>query len=483
MADFLKNKPNPFNNLNESYSFTQGKSCGALLVCKHLAEQTGILKALGNNIQGKLALFQIIARIVTQGSRNYIANKWSKTQAIKEVLNLSYFNEDDLYANLDWLHTNQSKIEQELFKFRCKNKPLKSLFLYDVTSSYLEGEKNELARFGYNRDGKKGKTQIVIGLHCDDAGFPISIEVFEGNTIDSKTVRSQIEKLATRFKVNNVVMVGKRGMIKSTQIKDLTDINWFYITSITKPQIEKLFQKEVFQIELFTDELVEVENGGIRYVLHRNATRATEIAYTRNQKKQKISQIINEQNEYLIKHPKAYIDKTLKKINNKINKLKSSDWLSVQIIDKKIILIEDTIALEELKILDGCYAIKTNVDKKQINTQETHDKYKDLAMVEQAFRTCKQSIEEIRPIFVRKTSRTKGHVIVCMLSYIIIKEMQNLTQSLDYTQKAIINQLNQLQYIIYKKGQIEIKTLPNEIHPELKKILECLNFTLPMVLM
>ena len=93
--------------------------------------------------------------------------------------------------------------------------------------------------------------------------FLLALKFLKGNTIDLKTVRSQIEKLATRFKVNNVVMVGKRGMIKSTQIKDLKDINWFYITSITKPQIEKLFQKEVFQIELFTDELVEVENGGI----------------------------------------------------------------------------------------------------------------------------------------------------------------------------------------------------------------------------
>jgi hypothetical protein len=122
---------------------------------------------------------------------------------------------DDLYANLDWLCENQSRIEDRLFtkthdRLHRDGKP--GLFLYDVTSSYLEGECNELAAFGYNRDGKKGKRQIVVGLLCDGAGRPLSIEVFAGNTRDAATLAPQIRKAADRFGGGEVTFVGDRGM-------------------------------------------------------------------------------------------------------------------------------------------------------------------------------------------------------------------------------------------------------------------------------
>jgi transposase len=93
--------------------------------------------------------------------------------------------------------------------------------LYDVTSSYLEGTHNALAAFGYNRDGKKGKLQIVIGLLCDEEGYPVSSEVFPGNTQDPQTLAAQVAKLKVRFGVQEITFVGDRGMIKSQQIEDL----------------------------------------------------------------------------------------------------------------------------------------------------------------------------------------------------------------------------------------------------------------------
>jgi transposase len=110
--------------------------------------------------------------------------------------------------------------------------------LYDVTSSYLEGTHNALAAFGYNRDGKKGKPQVVIGLLCDEDGHPVSIEVFPGNTQDPRTVASQIEKLKGRFGVTAITFVGDRGMIKGQQVEDLAQHGFHYITAITKPQNE-----------------------------------------------------------------------------------------------------------------------------------------------------------------------------------------------------------------------------------------------------
>ena len=163
----------------------QGLSVGAVLALSAVAKRLGIDKALGNSQQAKRALWQVLARCIDQGSR-LSAVRLAGTHAACDVLGLEAFDEDDLYANLDWLHENQAAIEDRLFRQRHPDKKAE-LFLYDVTSSYLEGVDNALAAFGYNRDRKRGKRQIVIGLLCDEAGCPLSVEVFASNTADTST--------------------------------------------------------------------------------------------------------------------------------------------------------------------------------------------------------------------------------------------------------------------------------------------------------
>src|SRR3972149_1629764 len=180
----------------------QGKAYGAIKVIYEIAKMVGITKALGKSRQAILCLLIIMGRILTNGSRLYLCN-WAKDEAIEEVLKISSFDEDDLYEALDWICEKQGEIEKRLFKQR-KTKELKELFLYDVTSTYLEGMHNELAEFGYNRDGKRGKKQIVIGLLTDRDGNPVACEVFKGNTQDPQTVLSQIEKLAKNFGVRKM---------------------------------------------------------------------------------------------------------------------------------------------------------------------------------------------------------------------------------------------------------------------------------------
>ena len=133
----------------------------------------------------------------------------------------------------------------------------------------------------------------------DEEGVPVSIEVFKGNTNDTKTFLNQIKKIAERFKVKEVTMVGDRGMIKSTQIEDLKEEKFNYITCITKPQIESLLKKETIQIELFSEKICEVEKDDIRYILRRNPIRVQEIENTRLDKIKKIEKLIEEKNNYL----------------------------------------------------------------------------------------------------------------------------------------------------------------------------------------
>jgi hypothetical protein len=184
-------------SVEEALSMQQGPSVGAVWLVYQVARRLGIATALGHSREGKLALWQVIARVINQGSR-LSAVRLAGHHAACDVLDLAPFHEEHLYANLDWLHAHQVELENKLFRKASAGQSTE-LFLYDVTSSYLEGEKNPLAAFGYNRDGKKGKRQSVIGLLCDHKGTPLSIEVFAGNTQDTQTFASQVSKVAERF--------------------------------------------------------------------------------------------------------------------------------------------------------------------------------------------------------------------------------------------------------------------------------------------
>src|SRR2546428_9563526 len=241
--------------IQDTITLQQGPSFGAVWTVYHVARRLGIAQALGTTREGKLALWQVMARVIDQGS-GLSAVRLAMAHAACDVLGVGAFDEDALYENLDWLAGAQASVEDRLFAQRTKTKPV-SLFLYDVTSSYLEGTHNELAAFGYNRDGKKGKRQIVIGLLCDEDGQPVSIEVFPGNTQDPQTFAAQINKVKARFGVHAITFVGDRGMIKGQQIADLAQQGLHYITAITKPQSEKLLKQGTLNLDLFVQELAE----------------------------------------------------------------------------------------------------------------------------------------------------------------------------------------------------------------------------------
>lgn len=460
---------------------SQGKSFGAIYVISEIAKRLGISAALGNTKQAKLALLQIAGRIITQGSRNHLANEWVLGQSIDNVFNIKTLSEDDLYKNLIWLSEEQSQIEQRLFKYRNNDEPIKKMFLYDVTSSYLEGDKNELGEFGYNRDKKKGKKQIVIGLLTDDDGYPVSVEVFKGNTGDTKTVSSQLEKIKHNFGVEKIIFVGDKGMIKSAQIEELTsnDYQWDYLTTITKQQIQTLISEDVIQLELFEDELIEVEvNNGIRYILRRNSTRATELKLSRQSKIDSVKKYANTLNVYLEEHQKAKTDVALRKIEEKISTLKLNNFI-IYTSNERIISIEtDNVKLAEYAKLDGCYVVKTNVPKEYLDKQTAHDRYKDLAQVEFAFRTMKTTLEEVRPIFVRKAEQTRGHVFVVMLGYMIVKYITDKLSDLNYSRKWIIESLDKISYLKYSYEGKTQNLIPQNLPEYQQKILDGLDLTL-----
>src|SRR5512132_1832051 len=323
--------------IQDAITLQQGLSFGAVWTVYHVARRLGIAQALGTTREGKLALWQVIARVIDQGSR-LSAVRLAMLHAACDVLGLGTFDEDALYENLDWLAGVQARVEDRLFAQRQKTKPA-SLFLYDVTSSYLEGTQNALAAFGYNRDGKKGKLQIVIGLLCDEDGHPVSIEVFPGNTHDPHTFAAQLAKVKTRFGVTEITFVGDRGMIKGQQVEDLATQGFHYITAITKPQIEKLLRTGTFQMDLFDQELAEVlAQEGIRYVLRRNPVRAQEVRDTRHAKLATLQALVAKHNQYLADHPRANVQGAWQKLVARAKTLRIADWVELTVAERAVTL-------------------------------------------------------------------------------------------------------------------------------------------------
>jgi transposase len=468
-------------NINQDIETRQGLAVGAVWTLWQVAQRIGLVKALGSSQQGKQALWQVFARVLEQGSR-LSAVRLANAHTACDVLELEAFNEDDLYRNLDWLAEQQVRIEDRLFRHRY-SEALPELYLYDVTSSYLEGVCNALAAFGYNRDGKSGKRQIVYGLLCDPRGIPVSIEAFPGNTIDTKTFGSQVRKVADRFGGKGVTLVGDRGMIKGPQIKQLEaeeELDLHYITGISKPQIESLLKKGTIQMNLFDETIAEVvdNESDIRYVLRRNPQRATEMAQTRESKWTKLRQLVAQQNTYLEEHPRASVKVARRKVEKRHEKLRLPA-IEVSVKDRTIAISKQENAWQKAAKLDGCYCLKTDLSKQQASKETVHDRYKDLSQVEWAFRTCKTTSLEARPVYVCLASRTKGHLLVVMLAYLLVQELYRCWRKLDLTVEEGLDELKSLcttQVIV--KGRSVMHNIPQP-RESVQRLLDAAEVTLP----
>lgn len=408
---------------------TVGSVFGLLYVLARMAEELGITAALGKSRLGKLALFLVLVRLAHQGSR-LSAVRWAEDHAVAEVLGLSGFDEDDLYAALDDLCARQEKIEQILYQryLRRRGAP-PALFLYDVTSSYLEGERNALGEYGYNRDGKRGKLQIVIGLLADNEGEPLAVRVFAGNTADPVTVTDQIKLVKEQFGVTELVFVGDRGMVKSKGKQILKDADLRYITALTDPQIRRLLAEGTLQLGLFHEKVCEIEADGVRYLLRKNESEAAREKHRLEDKLAKLAGRIERRNQQVEASARCQPEAGSRQLQAWIVRYKMTGLVDLRLEDRVLTLVKNDAAIERALELAGCYVVVSDVSKDRMSGQEIHDSYVGLQKVERDFRAMKTGLLEVRPVFVRKESRTRGHVFACMLALKVSREMERRLQA------------------------------------------------------
>jgi len=379
----------------------------------------------------KLALAMIVARVVEPAAKLATARQLSEATAahsLGAVLELGQVDEDELYLALDLLLAAQPKIESALARRHLKNG---CLVLYDLTSSYLEDRCCPLARYGYSRDDKPGKLQIVYGLLCAADGCPVAVEVFDGNVGDPSTLAAQIVKLKERFKLGRVVLVGDRGMITQARIQeDLKPAGLDWLTALRAPAIQALAENGPLQPSLFDDrdmgEICSPDYPGERLIVCRNRQLAAERARKRAEllaaTEKDLAAITAAVTRPL--RPLRGKDKIALRAGAVLGRRKMAKHFSLTITDTGFAFTRNTAGIAREAALDGFYVLRTNVLAELLDTAATVLAYKSLAGVERAFRSIKTVDLEIRPIHHRLADRVRAHVFLCMLAYYLIWHMR-----------------------------------------------------------
>ena len=336
-------------------------------------------------------------------------------------LGLGSVDEEELYGALDWLAVRQAAIETALARRHLSGG---TLVLYDVTSSYMKGRRCPLAQFGYNRDGKKGKLQIVYGLLCAPDGCPVAIEVFEGSTGDPSTLGAQVAKLKQRFGLGHVVLVGDRGMITEARIaEDIKPAGLDWITALRAPAIRGLLGGGAFQMSLFDDRdmaaITSPDFPGERLIVCRNHALAAERARKREDLLQaterdlaRIAAAVRRMRQPLT--GKAEIGMAVGAVIGKHNMAKH---FALEIADTTFAFARKTAAIAAEAALDGLYAVRTSLPATALDDSATVKSYKSLALVEHAIRSMKTVDLHVRPVYHWLPDRVRAHVFLCMLGY------------------------------------------------------------------
>lgn len=377
-------------------------------------------------------LGMIVARVLKPESKLATARSWNAT-TLPEELGIEGSDSDDLYSAMDWLLPLQRRIEKALAARHLEDG---ELTLYDVTSTYFEGRCCPIAKRGHNRDGKKDKLQVVFGLLTNHEGCPVSVQVFDGNTGDPKTLTPQIKKVREEFGLQRVTIVGDRGMITSARIRDdlkgVDGVHW--ITALRAPEIQKLRERGTIQLELFdTTDLAEVEDPaypGERLIVCRNP-------YLAEERRRKRQELLESTEKRLQKIADSVTSGRLKKrasiglrVGKVIGRFKVGKLFALEIKERSFRFWRNEERIEREAALDGFYVIRSNESKRDRSAKDTVRAYKSLSKVERAFRSMKLTHLEVRPVRHWTENRVRSHIFICMLAYYVQWHMEAAWESL-----------------------------------------------------
>ena len=475
----------------QAFQTLDSREYGASYALRQLAKELELDKALYSRnepwVQDCLAM--IVGRVVYAGSKLALSNQWKNT-ALWELCGVdgAVDVEKHCYVPMDRLLERQKAIQRTLARKHLQNG---HLVLYDITSTYFEGAyaDSQIVLFGYNRDGKKGHEQVVLGLLCNADGCPIGVEVFAGNTQDATTVVAKVQELKRDYGLKEVTFVGDRGMITQTNAETLKEVKGLHtISALTHRQIVELVERKLVQAELFDEkriaEVLDPDKPEQRYCLCRNPQSGARETDTRqrllDRTREALDRIVGRKTKGSTEQLSAQVGKILARY--KMGKF--VDW---QIEAGRLKWHFNEARIEQEKLFDGCYIIRTDVPKEQMNQNQVVGAYKNLSLVEQAIRNLKTVSLEIRPVYHKKDDRIRSHVFLCVLAFYLQWHMQQRLQPLfeadgegkkrQWTVENVIERLMTIRKQRVKTAGIEFDQV-TQADQEQQKILDLLKVKL-----
>lgn len=453
---------------------SESKEYGASYAVLQLARYLELDKAIYSRPSEqwvKDCLAMIAGRLIYAGSKLSLSHQWKDT-SLWELCGVPGAVDVDkhCYASMDRLFARQGAIQKMLAKKHLKNG---SLVLYDITSSYFEGEyeDSEIVKFGYNRDSKRGHEQMVIGLLCTQEGCPVGVEVFPGNTQDAGTVPNKIEEIQKSYGIEEIIFVGDRGMVTHANYEKVKGRNGLNtISALTHREIVELLRRKVIQIDIFDKkeivEVVDPEEPGRRYCLCRNPKSAAKETSTRKALLEKTRMGLD---KISLSNRKATVEKISERVGKVLEKSRMGKFVEWEIVNGRLSWRFKEEKIEAEMLIDGCYIIVSDVSPERMHRQEIVASYKRLTLVEQAFRNLKTVQLEVRPVYHKTDDRIRCHVFLCMLAYYLQWHMNQRLRPLydsdgknkhrKWTFVNVVERLKSIRREIIKTGDAEYKTV------------------------
>jgi hypothetical protein len=382
----------------------------------------------------------VAARIIAPHPK-LATTRWWHASTLAEDFGVQEARENDLYAAMDWLLSRQEAIQKKLAG---RHLGRGGLVLYDLSSSYFEGTTCPLAKLGYNRDGKHGLLQVNYGVLTDARGCPVAVSVYEGNVADSQTWLPELKRLREHFGIEQLVMVGDRGMVSNQAIATMQEtpgVDW--ITALKSASIRVLVEQGHLQLDLFDErnllELSSPDYPGERLVACRNPQLAALRAHKREE--------LLAATERSLAQIKARVDAAKLKgadaiglrVGRVVNQYKVAKHFELTIGAASFTFQRKRASIAAEAALDGIYIIRTSVPPARMDAADCVRNYKALANVERAFRSLKTIDLKVRPIHHRTADRVRAHIFLCLLAYYVEWHMREAWRELmfaDTEQKA-----------------------------------------------
>ncbi len=422
----------------EAFEITRSLPHGHVAAVYGMAAKLDVAKLLGPPCAKRdLIVALIVARVCRPKSKLAATRFWADT-TLGADLGVQDATTDEVYAAMDWLGRRQGAIESRLAK---RHLTPGGLVLYDLSSSYVEGRCCPLAARGHSRDKKRGKSQIEYGLVTDREGRPVSIEVFAGNTGDPTAFVAAASKVKERFGLDDVVMVGDRGMITRARIKALKEtgsLGW--ITALRAPAIKALAADDgPLQLSLFDEtnlaEIAHPDYPGERLICAKNpavaverARKRTELLMATEAELAKIKAATTR-----TRRPLTGKDEIGVRVGKVVNRYKVAKHFELRITEDSFDYSRRNEAIEAEAALDGIYVIRISAGADKMSGPEAIEAYKSLARVETAFRSLKSVDLKLRPIYHHLEERVRAHALICMLAYYVVFHLRAAWAPLTFT--------------------------------------------------